>query len=235
MNKYCLAAALVAATGAVQAQDLGFSGGEISAEAIAYSDGDDIGATAYGAAVEFGITRQISVAVDLGFYGLQDIDLQAETATLHGIYQLSDTVSVGAFYGLDRTDGDDASLYGIEGGTEFAGVAVEGFVGIVDGDGDDATLLGVSGEYGFTDSITALGSFNNVSLVDGSITRLALGGQYEIANGPELWVEVGTLNAEFGAVSDAETFVSLGARIEFGADRGTTFGHRSLFESSLGF
>ncbi len=236
MKYHILAAAvLAAAAGSVQAQGFGFSGGEISAEALAYSDGGDIGSTAYSGALEFSINRNISVAVDLGFYGLQTLDLQADTATIHGIYQLSDTVSLGAFYGRDQLEGSNATVIGIEGGTEFAGAAVEGYFAQLDGAGDNATLLGVSGEYGISDSISALGSFNIADLGDASSNRLAIGGQYAIASGPELWAEVGTMKIDDGSSASNDTFLSIGARIEFGAARGTTFGRRSLFETGTGF
>ena len=236
MKNHILAAViLAAAAGSAQAQGFGFSGGEISAEALAYSDSRDIGKTAYSGALEFGITQHISVAVDLGFYGLQTLDLQADTATIHGIYQLNETVSLGAFYGQDTLDGDDARLFGIEGGTEFGAAAVEGYFAKLDGAGDNATLLGVSGTYGFSQSISALGSFNIADLGDASSNRLALGGQYTIANGPDLWAEIGTVKIDDGVISSDDTFISIGARIEFGAARGTTFGRRSLFETASGF
>ena len=236
MKNHILAAViLAAAAGSAQAQGFGFSGGEISAEALAYSDSGDIGKTAYSGALEFGITQHISVAVDLGFYGLQTLDLQADTATIHGIYQLNETVSLGAFYGQDTLDGDDARLFGIEGGTEFGAAAVEGYFAKLDGAGDNATLLGVSGTYGFSQSISALGSFNIADLGDASSNRLALGGQYTIANGPDLWAEIGTLKIDDGVSASDDTFISIGARIEFGAARGTTFGRRSLFETASGF
>ena len=236
MKNHILAAViLAAAVGSAQAQGFGFSGGEISAEALAYSDSGDIGKTAYSGALEFGITQHISVAVDLGFYGLQTLDLQADTATIHGIYQLNETVSLGAFYGQDTLEGDDARLFGIEGGTEFGAAAVEGYFAKLDGAGDNATLLGVSGTYGFSQSISALGSFNIADLGDASSNRLALGGQYTIANGPDLWAEIGTLKIDDGVSASDDTFISIGARIEFGAARGTTFGRRSLFETASGF
>ena len=236
MRHHFLAAAILAvAASTAQAQSFGFTGGEISAEALAYSDGGDIGSTAYSGALEFGITRQFSVAVDLGFYGLQTLDLQADTATVHGIYQFSDTVSLGVFYGQDRQDDNEATVIGLEGGTEFAGVAVEGYFAQLDGTGDNATLIGVSGEYGFSDSITALGSFHIADLGDASSNRLAVGGQYTIASGPDLWAEIGTLKVDDGATASNDTFISIGARIEFGAERGTTFGRRSLFETGMAF
>ncbi len=236
MQYHILAAAvLAAAAGSAQAQGFGFSGGEISAEALAYGDSGDIGSTAYSGALEFGITRNISVAVDLGFYGLQTLDLHADTATIHGIYQMSETVSLGAFYGQDTLEGDDAKIFGIEGGTEFAGAAVEGYFARLDGAGDNATLLGVSGTYGFSDSISALGSFNIADLGDSSSNRLAVGGQYTIASGPDLWAEIGTMKIDDGVDTSNDTFISIGARIEFGAERGTTFGRRSLFETATGF
>ena len=236
MKYHILASAvLAAAAGSAQAQGFGFSGGEISAEALAYGDGGDIGKTAYSGALEFGITRNISVAVDLGFYGLQTLDLQADTATIHGIYQMSETVSLGAFYGKDTLEGSDARIFGIEGGTEFGGAAVEGYFAKLDGAGDNATLLGVSGTYGFSDSISALGSFSIADLGDSSSNRLAVGGQYTIASGPDLWAEIGTLKIDDGVNTSNDMFIGIGARIEFGAARGTTFDRRSLFETATGF
>lgn len=232
---FLAAAVLAAAAGNAQAQSFSFTGGEISAEALAYSDSGDIGSTAYNGALEFGITRNISVAVDLGFYGLQTLDLQADTATIHGIFELSESVSLGAFYGQEKLGGQNATLIGLEGGTEFTGVAVEGYFAQLDGAGDDATLMGVSGEFGFSESISALGSFTIADLGDASSNRLAIGGQYTIASGPDLWAEIGTLKADDGTTASNDTFISIGARIEFGAERGTTFGRRSLFETGSGF
>lgn len=235
-NHILVAVILTAASGSAQAQGFGFSGGEISAEALTYGGGGgDFGRTAYSGALEFGITRTISIAVDLGFYGLQTLDLQADTATIHGIYQMSEAVSLGAFYGQDTLGGEDAQLFGIEGGTEIGAAAVEGYFAKLDGSADNATLLGVSGTFGFTDNIAALGSFNIADLGDSSSNRLAIGGQYTIASGPDLWAEIGTLKVDDGTSTTDDTFVSIGARIEFGAARGTTFGRRSLFETATGF
>ena len=58
---------LAAAAGSAQAQGFGFSGGEISAEAVAFGDDGAVSSTVYSGALEFSINRGFSVALDLGF------------------------------------------------------------------------------------------------------------------------------------------------------------------------
>lgn len=226
-HKAAIAATLFVVASPLSAQ--GITGGTIGVEVDAQSDLSDIGGTTYFGGIEYGINRDFSIAADLSSYSFDSISNDVTSATVHGIYHLSDSASVGLFLGQDRNDGATADVYGIEGGTEFMGGTVEGFVGMVDG-ASDATIFGIDGNYDWSDAISFTGSAAFGNYDDGNSSKFSVGASYTIANGPDLYAEIGSATAEAGGVSDSDTFIGIGARINFGAARGTTFDQRSLFE-----
>lgn len=233
MNKAAIAVTLMVAASPISAQ---VTGGSIGVEYSTPTDGTDLGGTTYSGAIEYTIGRNFAVSADLSGYRLDNISTDASSATLHGIYHLSETASVGAFYGRDQLDGGDArDLYGIEGGTEFAGGVVEGYIGQLDGAANDVTLLGVDGQYGISNGFSVIGNAGFAFSDAGDISRFSLGAEYELSGGPQFYAELGSVSVESGGVSADQTFIGVGARVAFGAQRGTTFGSRSLFEITPGF
>jgi hypothetical protein len=199
------------------------------------TDGGDLGGTSYYGAMEYAITRDFSIAGDLSGYRLDNINTDASSVTLHGIYHVDDMVSVGAFYGVDNLGGSEANLYGIEAGTELYGAQVEGFLGRVDASDGDANILGVDATYGIANGFSVTGNAGISREDDNNISRYALGTQYDLADGPQFFAEVGTVSAESNGVTTENTFIGVGARIAIGTQRGTTFDPRSLFEILPGF
>jgi len=232
MSKNTFIAAAVLAVIGSGAMAQGITGGSIGVEVTQPTDFDDFTGTNYFGAIEYGITRQFAVSADLSSYRFDSIDEDATSATLHGVYHLSDSASVGVFYGQDRRE-DDSSLniYGLEGGAEFMGGQVEGYVGMADNDAE-TLILGADGTYAYNEAISFIGGLAyQDSGDDGSATTVSLGAEYTISGGPSLYAELGNANVDTGTVEDSETFIGLGARINFGAARGTTFGQRSIFEA----
>ena len=224
------AAILMASASPLAAQ--GFSGGELSIEALAFADGNDWGYTTYSASLEYTLTRDISIAGDLSFYDFNSLDLGVGNFTVHGIYHLSNVMSAGVFIGQDGRDdeGDDLTFIGVEGGYETGRLLFEGYAA-QDGGGDDATVAAIDAEYIFNDEVTLLAEVGLVDFEDELVTRLSLGGQYAFLRGPEVYGEIGSVTSD----DEDEIFIGAGARIEFGAARGTTFDRRSLFDVLPGF
>ncbi|NCQ36414.1 hypothetical protein GW813_15360, partial [bacterium] len=211
------------ACGAAFAQ--GFTGAELSGQALAFSETNDIGQTAYRAAAEFGITRGIGVAADLGYYGFPVLGSNETSLGLHGVYGLNNDLALGMFYTRDSLDGGSVDSYGIEGATSVVGAQVEGYFGMIDGLTGGNAMFGVSGSYDITPAISATAGFGAIS-GDNSRNRASIGGQYQISGGPAVFAELGRLTE----AGDSSGFLSLGASIAIGPQGGTTFGSRSIYD-----
>jgi len=227
-----LAAIAAVVAGPLAAQ--GISGGQIGIEYMAPVDGSDFGGARYNGGLEYAISRQFAVSADFSSYSLDTFATDPSSLTLHGIYHMNDTASVGAFFGQDTVGSARSQYFGVEGGTEFLGGEVAGYFAKVEGD-SDGTMLGVDGLYAWRDGIGFTGNASLVSVDSDNISRLAVGASYQMAEGPEFYGEIGSLSADSSGVSDSQTFIGLGARINFGAKRGTTFDQRSLFETLPGY
>ncbi len=209
----------------------GFVGAELGIDVFAFSDNTDLGYTTYNGSLEFGITRNFGVAIDLSRYGLNSFDENVDNVTLHGIYHPSATMSVGAFAGRDYFTGGSIDSLGIEGGAEVLGADLEGFLGRVDNGTDTGTIYGISGAYPFGGNFAATGEVKAADIGGDTLTRAALGAQYRFERGPKLYAEIGTIDVG----SSNEPFFSLGATVALGSQRGTTFGSRSLLDIVPGF
>ncbi|MFT4699706.1 MAG: hypothetical protein ACI90E_000372 [Yoonia sp.] len=232
-RKVALAAAIMAVTSPAAAQ---VTGGSLGIEYSAPTDGGDFGGTTYSGSLEYAFNRNFALSFDISGYRLDNISTNASSVTVHGIYNLDEMTSFGVFYGADSVDSADAqALYGVEAGTEFGDADVEAFLGQLEGVSDDALVYGFDANYAFSNGFSATGSGGFTDVDDRSLSRIAIGGQYEIFGGPQFYAEIGNVSAKTGGVEADQTFVGLGARIAFGADRGTTFKQRSLFEILPGF
>lgn len=218
-----LAASFAIMSGAALAQ--GFTGAELTARALAYGDANDLGQTAYRGAAEFGITSGIGIAADLGYYGFPVLGTNETSLGLHGVYGMGNDLALGLFLTRDSLGDDTVESYGIEGATSLAGARIEGFAGVVDGLAGANAMLGVSGSYDLTQAFAATAGFGTLS-GDTSRNRASIGAQYQIANGPALFAELGRLSDD----GDSATFLSLGASIAIGGQGGTTFGSRSIYD-----
>ncbi|MGJ8611055.1 MAG: hypothetical protein ACSHWY_08175 [Octadecabacter sp.] len=210
------------------AQGFSFSGGELTIDSYVYDDADSTTSVDYSAALEFSLSRNMSVAFDLAQYDFSLLDESVTTFTVHSIYHLNDTASLGFLAGNDFGDNGVGSFYGIEGGFEANQFNGEGYVAFYDND-DNSSVIGLSGSYQITESIAAIGDFGYGNVGDADITRISAGAEYDFAGGPTVYAEIGNLAAE----GENASFIGLGATVQFGAQRGTTFDRRSIFETLI--
>ena len=213
----------------------GITGGELGIEYNAPTNGSDFGGTTYSGGIEYGFMQTFSVSANAAGYKPDGISTTASNVTLHGSYHLSSSASVGAFYARDSVDGGDANIYGIEGGTEFMGGDVGGYIGKADGEDGDGTLLGVEGSYGLRSGFSVIGEADLFNVDDVTLSQIAIGGQYQMQAGPEFYAQIGRITGDVGDESDSVGFIGIGAKVSFGASRGTTFTNRSIFEVLPGF
>ena len=227
------AVVLAAVASPVVAQ--GITGGSLGIEWGAPTDLETLGSTTYRSAVEYSFNHNMGISADLSGYSFNSTEDNGTSLTLHGIYHLSDSASAGVFVGADSANGTGNPVYGIEAGSEILEGHVEGYVGLLDSD-NAATLFGISGEYDVINGFAAIGSFDLSSSDDGDgVNRFAIGTEYTMVNGPSFFAEVGQTNLDTSGVSSSATFIGVGAKVAFGAGRGTTFGPRSAFETTSGF
>ena len=203
-----------------------FTGGELTIDAYGFSDGDDPSAVNYSGALEYAINRNFSVSADLSIYDFSLFEDNINNAALHGIYHVNDVTSVGVFFGSEESNDDRASFFGLEGGYETAAVEVEAYFAVYDDDGN-SNVLGLDGAYQFNDNISAIGTFGYGDVGDLDIRRYSAGAEYTFDNGPAVYAELGRIDA--GDVDS--NFIGIGASIAFGAERGTTFDRRGIFET----
>jgi len=209
----------------ISAQAQGFTGGELTIDAAGFSEGDSTSVN-YSVAAEYSISRSISIAGTLGFYDYSLLSDTINSYTLHGIYHLNDASSLGFFTGSEELNGASSTFYGFEGGFESAGYEIEGYFALYD-NADDTSVVGLSGSYAVTDQISAIGEVGFGDFSAGKVRSISAGAEYQFINGPSVYAEIGNVSTD---VVDSG-FIGLGASIQFGADRGTTFNRRGVFET----
>ncbi|MDB2369242.1 porin [Octadecabacter sp.] len=206
------------------------TGGELTIDAYSFRAGDNESTVNYSGALEYGINRNFSVAGDLALYDFTLLDDSIFNVTVHGIYHVNDQTSVGVLIGNDNLDGDDTTFYGLEGGFEANQLTVEGYFAFYD-DNDDSTVIGVSGGYQITDAISAIGTVGYGDIDNNDVTRISAGAEYDFQGGPSIYAEIGNVDTD----DDNSVFIGLGAKVEFGAARGTTFDRRGISPTLLPF
>ena len=134
-----------------------FTGGELGFEYNQLIDNDEIDGTNYYAGAEMAFNRDFSVG-----FNIANLDFSGEdtSATLHGIYHMNDTTSLGVFV----AGGDnDTTSYGIEGGTELFGGDIGGYIGQIQVDDEDALIFGLSSNTPLGASFTVFTDFDIVA------------------------------------------------------------------------
>ncbi|PTV96403.1 outer membrane protein with beta-barrel domain [Rhodobacter aestuarii] len=182
--------------------------------------------TSLKGSLEYGFTRDFSVQGDLAMmdFGLSNAD--ASTLQLHGIYHASANASVGAFVGRDDVEGNGFNYLGLEGGFEQGKLEGEAYVGTADSDGINGSLLGLGVMYNTSDSFAFGASHDRLDVEGFDASRTQLEAEYHMDK-VTLSAQIGTIDIEDAG---SEGYFGLGARVNFGAKRGTTFERRGLLE-----
>ena len=227
------ATVLVAASSPAMAQEI--TGGELGIEYNAPTNGSDFGGTTYSGGVEMGFMQTFSLSANAAGYKPDNFDTTASNITLHGTYHLSSATSVGGFYAHDSVDGGDVNLFGIEGGTAFMGGDVGGYLGRTTGEDENGTLFGVDGSYALRNGFSLLGNADLFNVDGATLSQVSVGAEYQMEVGPQFYAQVGRITGNYDGQSDGVGFFTVGAKVAFGASRGTTFTNRSIFEVLPGF
>ncbi len=208
-----------------------FNGGELSLGYSAFSDDTDISKLSVTGSAEFGFSRAFSVQLDAGSHAFNFVDENGTNISAHGIFHANEQLSLGAFYGVDRFNGDSADFYGLELGYELPNVDLEGYVARGEESGVSADVFGLDGKLKANETLDVMASIDHASFDGGlDLTRFSVGGVWKATPGIGLYAELGSVKADALGFSDSEGYVGIGATFTFGADRGATFGRRSTFE-----
>lgn len=194
-----------------------------------FTDESNASKTYAEGALEFGVTPNASVQLDLGIYQLGLIDENATNLVVHGIYDVHASGSLGGFIGVDRLLGETTTFYGVEYGQSVGTGSVEGYVATGDEAGIDGTVIGVESEF-LIGSEFGLGVKLDHADFEGrlSATRFGVKGLYGIGDAGKLFAEVGSLRGTIEGASASEPFVGVGLTVNLGQDE-ATFGRRGLF------
>ena len=219
MRFLTLPAALLCSASPLAAQQ--FTGGELGFEYNQSFEDSDIDGTSYFAGVEMAINREFSFGLDLADIDGADVSTQA---TLHGMYHLNDISTVGAYYSYKD---EDASGFGIEGGIEIWGGDISGHIGRVSVGDESVFVFGFDSNNQIADSSFSLFSdFDLVSDDEVAVSTNELGVEYNFPAGADVYALYGQASAFTDGASGSTDYYGIGARIRFGAERGTTFSAR---------
>ncbi len=225
MKRAALTAVLLAAAPAAQAFEI--TGGQMELGYSSYTDNllkklDKIG---INGSIEVGFSQMFSMQADLGFMNFGFNDADATNFGLHSIYHLSDTTSAGFYFGQDRVSGGSLSITGLEIGHQAGMVGLESYLTYAKDSADDGMVFGASAGLNLSDMAEIGVSYDRIDVDSSKASRLALTGEYTMGNGFAITGELGSVDIKG---SGSEPFFGIGGKMTFGADRGATFGERSV-------
>lgn len=210
-----------------------FAGGQADLTYRGYSD-VDTDALSGRVSGEFALSRSFSLQGDLfvgRLNGATGGDATSYGATLHGLYHVSGTSTVGAFATYEDFDGfDGIGSVGVEAGATFGTVAAEVWLGLSeDESGTDGNFFGLETRRGLG-PVYVFGSVEYYNLSgDLESVQSGIGVEYKGANGLGLTAKYESLYFEDdGRLGGDTSSISVGATYRFGKRPGTVFGERSL-------
>lgn len=226
---------LALALAAIAAPSLAFevTGGSVTLEYSTFADSalTDVNKTGISGSMEMGFSRSFAMQTDLSFVSFGTSGLDATNSTIHGIYHLNETTSLGAFIASEKIEDGSGTSYGLEVGHQSGALGYEAFLSRLDG-GDTGTGYGVRGNYAMSDRLGLGLRLEGLNTGEFDVTRLSATGEFGLAGGAAVTAELGTVNLDDAG---SEAFVALGFRYDFGAKRGATFSKRGLTDILPGF
>ena len=222
-------ALMVCGTG-LQAMEL--TGGSLAFGYSAFNDETDLNRTAIKGQAEVGFNRNLAAQLDLGSYNFGLVDETGTNFTLHGIYHLNAETSFGVFYARDDIFNGSADQIGIEAGFDVSeAFAAEVYASTGDNAGADGTMFGFDLGYDISDRVKLNAGLDHANYDLGTdLTRFSIGAEYNTGEYGNFYAEVGSLDISAFGLNGSETYVGLGFRLDFGAERGATFGQRGLLD-----
>ncbi|MGL5012193.1 MAG: porin [Paracoccaceae bacterium] len=217
-----------------------FTGGNVELSYSLLTEDSDLDRLDLGGSLEFGITRNFAVQADLAFTEFGASGLSLTSFGLHGIYHASESTSVGLFLGQEQAESGGTSanenFIGVEVGYEVQAFDIEAYYAKADSDLTDGSVAGASGSYAINDAFSVGLALDRLDADATSVTALTLRGGYAVTPATQLFAEVGNASIDGAAAGSVDSaFISLGATVNFGAERGATFERRSLLGTIPGF
>jgi hypothetical protein len=228
MNKTMLAALGAALFCAQSAGAVEVTGGSIGLSYSAFTANSDVNRLGIEGAVEFAFNRNISMQADIGHQSFGATGVDSTTLGLHGIFHLDDQTSFGAFYVNENADLGDVDTFGLEAGYEVGQFEAEGYLSSADDGVDTFAIYGVSGRYEMPNTLGVTGAYDRADDDSAELSRLSIKLDRDVSPAVNLFVEVGTARTTSAGVSDTNTFVGIGGKYVFGAERGATFEQRGF-------
>jgi hypothetical protein len=118
------------------------TGGQVALSYSAFTNKGSVNHTSLEGGANYSFGQNFSIQGDLGFHGFGTTNEDGSTVTLHGIYNLNDTTSLGAYVGHEPFSGGNINVYGIEAGKDLGRIDIEGYIGGMGDSTDSLTVLG---------------------------------------------------------------------------------------------
>lgn len=218
---------LTSATG-VAAQ--GFTGGSVDLTYESYSDVDELTSTIIGTSLQFALSPQFSIALDVEHREYDDIGFTLPSTTAHAIYNVNSDIAVGGYYSRENVPGANVEGYGAEVSYDIGQIGLGAYAGVNDVVGTDINRFGASASYAFGNGASVMGDYQFAAVDGGTdISVIEIGGAYALASGVSLSAAVGSLTADGSGIDLDETYYQIGVSVSFGPDGGTTFENRGIF------
>jgi len=178
--------------------------------------------------VEYGFDQSFAVQGDLAYAKARSFDADGYSLALHGVYHANENASFGVFAGRDDSNELNVGInfYGLEAGYEMG--AFEGDIYLASGEQQDvnSTLMGIGATYNASQAASVGLSYDRAEMVSLDAQRVQLEGEYRI-NQYALTAQVG--HAKLDDIT-SDNYIGIGAKMNFGANRGATFDRRGIFE-----
>lgn len=208
-----------------------FLGGVAGVSHSLFVSETDMAKSSAGVRLEWGFGQRLSTQLDASYTGLHALDDNALNLTGHIGWDMG-IGTAGLFYGWDKM-ASTRDFYGAEYAGRVAAADLEGYLARVDGEG---TMFGLSARVPVNARLGLGGSLDYMNadgMADG--TRIGVAGDYALGLATRLSGEIGHFSGDDNdGNSMNEAYVRLGVDFLFGAQGGTTFGSRSLFNFAPG-
>ncbi len=241
MKKLFIISALSATIAASHAQAIEVTGGYLDLGYRTFTDTDLGDAFNLNGSGELAFNRAFSAQLDLGGYRFQDLGENTTNWTLHANWHTSKNASFGAFFGQESIDSLDVEFYGLETGFDAGPAEVEGYIArqqLSDFSDIDGNMFGVSVTADLNDKWEFTASYDLLNDVVGALDfyLFALGANYAASDNAEVYGILGVAHISSPIVSGSsyEAYIGVGVRMNFGNERGTTFGRRGVFDKLPG-
>lgn len=236
MMLFRFAGALALCAGLPLAAQAELVGGRAAISHSAFVDDSDLAKSQAQGAAEFAFGNSFGLQADMGIAGLHALDDSAFTLTGHAVWTFAPGSAAGLFYGSDFMSGPDHDIYGAEYAGYLGEAKVEAYVARSESGVGDANMIGLAGAMpvGISGLDMGLSADHAAFSSDGSATRVGLTGAYALGESTRLTGELGSVGGSVGADDMSGPYVKLGIDFRFGANAGTTFGSRSLFNVTPG-